>query len=473
MVPRNGKWIAVVMLVVVLCIGCAVNAAAELTVQIVQPTSDPASANANEWVTFEAVAYDDGVELDDTTVQWSWDFGDSTQSTDNPAYHVYTATGEYVATVTATVGQASATATVTVDITTPSGLSVTIDEPTPSEFPPPVSQSTTYHATAYMDGVALDDAEVQWQWSFGDGTDDSTDNPAMHSYDAAGEFVLVVTATYGGLTAVATLPLRPGANAAGVIPPTIDGFSGIYVTSKPRPQADIGGASITVDEASQVTYPMWSSDYDTWGLYRDGTWDGVEHQIGNPTRVAVNNTEPAMSQVTSCMWWVAPPVSPPVFHPGDDARIDWTFDGGSIMSFESDAVRVDRIVFAANSVQIVANARFPGQNVRTAGSGTEVTIKSKTVNIRGSRGWLEGDVTIKDEGPADGAMVQLFQNGVACGNEQMLPGHHFAFHNLVAGEQYTVKAWVTRAMRGIARGQTTQTVVRIQPADASVVLEFQ
>ena len=107
--PRNSRWIAVAVLVAVLCVGCVVNAAAELTVQLVKPVVDPGNnpvaVVTNVETTFEAVAYLDGVELEYGDVQWEWDFGDgSTHATVDPAKHTYAANGNYSATVSATLG---------------------------------------------------------------------------------------------------------------------------------------------------------------------------------------------------------------------------------------------------------------------------------------------------------------------------------------------------------------------------------
>jgi hypothetical protein len=236
MYGTNSKWVVTGILVAMLCIGCVVNAAAQLTVQIVIPPSDPFNTVVGDWVTFEAVAYQDGVELDSATVQWQWDFGDGTQSTDNPAYHFYAQTGAYATTATATVGDTSATATITGIVGLPTGLTVTITDPSPNEYPPPVDTDTTFHATAYMNGVALDDANVQWQWDFGDGTG-STDNPAVHAFVVAGTYVVEVTATVGQLTATATLPLQAGGAGQGGA-----GAQEAVVVEAPTAGAVVGGS---------------------------------------------------------------------------------------------------------------------------------------------------------------------------------------------------------------------------------------
>lgn len=92
-------------------LGAAGAATAALTVTIVQPATNPSSAEVDETVAFEAVAFNDGQELEYANVQWLWQFGDATQSTNNPTSHAYVAAGDYTVTVTATFNQAQASAT--------------------------------------------------------------------------------------------------------------------------------------------------------------------------------------------------------------------------------------------------------------------------------------------------------------------------------------------------------------------------
>ncbi|MBM3498502.1 MAG: PKD domain-containing protein, partial [Armatimonadetes bacterium] len=96
---------------------CAGPALAGLTVEIVQPETDPFTSQVDNPAFFAAVAYVDGQELPGGEVTWEWDFGDeSAHSTDNPTTHVFETVGQFTVTVTAThagqQGQDSATAIV-------------------------------------------------------------------------------------------------------------------------------------------------------------------------------------------------------------------------------------------------------------------------------------------------------------------------------------------------------------------------
>jgi len=78
------------------------GAAHALTVEIIEPPTDPFDVIAGQSYDFEAVAYDNGQQLPPQQVNWEWDFGDgSDPDTDNPTEHTFTATGQYLVTVTA------------------------------------------------------------------------------------------------------------------------------------------------------------------------------------------------------------------------------------------------------------------------------------------------------------------------------------------------------------------------------------
>ena len=188
-----------------LIVGFAGAATAELTVTLVQPSCDPFSAYVGDSVPFEAVAYEDGVELDDATVQWSWDFGDDAQSTDNPTCHTYTASGDYVVTVTATVGQSTGTATISGEVDAQT-LTVTLEgdfynEDTeqveyhlwdmtqdPDEPWALVTDNEYYASVTLSDACAASVTEVWCYDPYGNLIDDETADPPVHSLTAAGWF---------------------------------------------------------------------------------------------------------------------------------------------------------------------------------------------------------------------------------------------------------------------------------------------
>jgi hypothetical protein len=98
-----------------------------LTVQIVQPDDDPFTVAVGVAQPFEAVACVDGVELDDGTVTWNWDFGDgSDPSTDNPTAHTYADDGNFTVTVTATYNGLQAQASISA-AASPAGIEADLE----------------------------------------------------------------------------------------------------------------------------------------------------------------------------------------------------------------------------------------------------------------------------------------------------------------------------------------------------------
>ena len=97
--------IAVAVLAAMMCVGCLVNAAAGVTVQIMTPATDPFSVGADDDpIRFEAIALDEQQEDISDQVTWTWDFGDGMTSSMNPAFHIYAEGGDYTVTATATLG---------------------------------------------------------------------------------------------------------------------------------------------------------------------------------------------------------------------------------------------------------------------------------------------------------------------------------------------------------------------------------
>lgn len=117
-----------------------------------------------------------------TNVAYSWNLGDGAFGSGATIEHVYPAAGVYTATVTATnsVGQLTATTTITVDEPI-SGLTASSDSPTA------LGATTTFSATLTTG------SNVAFSWDFGDGHSATGMNPT-HSYTATGAYSVTVTA---------------------------------------------------------------------------------------------------------------------------------------------------------------------------------------------------------------------------------------------------------------------------------------
>ena len=98
---------------------CAGPVSAALTVEIIQPETDPFTTPAYEYVDFEAVAYLDSQEVPGGEVDWLWDFDDGITSEENPTDHAFENQGNYTVTVTATYGQYQDQDTITAQVGPP------------------------------------------------------------------------------------------------------------------------------------------------------------------------------------------------------------------------------------------------------------------------------------------------------------------------------------------------------------------
>jgi PKD repeat protein len=121
-----------------------------------------------------------------TNVVYEWDFGDSqTGSGANPG-HVYTNTGLYTATVTATNGRGSITNTTSVQV---------VDVPIVGLAAAASSPTLLGGATVFTASVSAG-TSVSYHWDFGDGETGSGANPS-HLYANTGLYTATVTAING------------------------------------------------------------------------------------------------------------------------------------------------------------------------------------------------------------------------------------------------------------------------------------
>ncbi|AEH60073.1 S-layer-related duplication domain protein [Methanosalsum zhilinae DSM 4017] len=138
------------------------------------------TANPTRGVAPLTVTFTDQSEY---AVNYLWDFGDGTTSTDPSPTHTYEEIGTYTVTLTVTndVGEDSAERTITV---------------TEEEILEPVAAFTAQpqEGEAPLTVTFTDQSEhaVSYQWDFGDGTT-STDASPTHTYEEAGEYTVTLT----------------------------------------------------------------------------------------------------------------------------------------------------------------------------------------------------------------------------------------------------------------------------------------
>ena len=126
----------------------------------------------------------------DTPTSWSWDFGDSSTSTDQNVTHTYTTAGTYTVNLTATNDGGSDTATYTGYITITAPLVIA---PVAS-FTSDVTTGTAPLAVQFNDTSS--NTPTAWAWDFNnDGTIDATTQNATYTYTAAGTYTVNLTAT--------------------------------------------------------------------------------------------------------------------------------------------------------------------------------------------------------------------------------------------------------------------------------------
>jgi len=133
------------------------------------------------------------VKFTDTTINspasWSWSFGDGGTSTDQNPIYEYTTAGTYTVTLIATNEAGSNTVSTTGYITV-----ATITSPIAS-FTADVKSGTIPLTVQFTDTSSY--TPTSWEWSFGDGSSSTEENPS-HTYTTAGSYSVTHTATNAG-----------------------------------------------------------------------------------------------------------------------------------------------------------------------------------------------------------------------------------------------------------------------------------
>ena len=171
-----------------------------------------------------------------------------------PFTHIYTAAGNYTASITATNGFSTTSASTVVTITaipppTPRPITATLT----SDSPTPVNQDTHLTATL-LQGTAL---PVTYTLNYGDGTPVVTGTttaatlPFVYTYTVAGSYTALITATNGFSTTSASTALTITAP-----PPTSKAITATLTSDSPTllGQATHLTATLLQDTALPVTY---------------------------------------------------------------------------------------------------------------------------------------------------------------------------------------------------------------------------
>jgi len=127
-------------------------------------------------------------DLSENATDWTWDFGDGTNSTEQNPVHTYTSAGSY--TVNLTVSNADGS-----DSEVKTGyIKVTVSSPGKpvASFSASPSSGKTPLTVAFTDKSS--NIPTKWKWSFGDGTSSTIQNP-KHKYSKTGKYTVTLTVT--------------------------------------------------------------------------------------------------------------------------------------------------------------------------------------------------------------------------------------------------------------------------------------
>ncbi|MDF1544221.1 MAG: PKD domain-containing protein [bacterium] len=172
---------------------------------------------------------------------WTWDFGDTGNSTSQNPSHTYTAAGTYTVTLTATnaFGSDGETKVGYITVTAPN-----TDPPVADFSGTPVSGDSPLNVS-FTD--ASTNSPTSWLWDFGDTGSSTAQNPS-HIYTSAGVYTVTLTATnaYGsdGVTKVDYIT---------VTTPTVDlmHVHDIQVTRESKGPNDNGRGTITIYDQNE------------------------------------------------------------------------------------------------------------------------------------------------------------------------------------------------------------------------------
>jgi len=118
---------------------------------------------------------------------WYWDFGDSTNSTEQNPVHVYSKVGKY--TVTLKVSNAAGSNT----LKKTGSITVTAPKPPAAAFTANRITGKAQLTVTFTDTSS--GTPASWNWSFGDGTQNSPTRNPVHTYSKVGKYTVSLTVT--------------------------------------------------------------------------------------------------------------------------------------------------------------------------------------------------------------------------------------------------------------------------------------
>jgi YVTN family beta-propeller protein len=130
-------------------------------------------------------------DLSENANDWNWDFGDGVNSTDQNPTHTFSAAGNYTINLTASNGNGTSSKLGTITV---------LEQEQPVY---PVANFNTNVTSGYAPlSVQFNDLSENandWNWDFGDGVNSTDQNPT-HTFSAAGNYTINLTASNGNGT---------------------------------------------------------------------------------------------------------------------------------------------------------------------------------------------------------------------------------------------------------------------------------
>jgi PKD repeat protein/C1A family cysteine protease len=179
-----------------------------------------------------------------TPTALNWSFGDGTSSTIKNPTHTYSAAGNYTVALTATNAAGSNTVTKSIYVNVANTLK------------PPVAAFSASRTSGNAPlNIAFTDRSTgtptSWNWSFGDGKYSTTRNPT-HTYSAAGNYTVALTATNSGGSNAVTKSNY--VNIANALKPPFAAFSASQISGN-------APLNVTFTDMSTGTPTSWNWNF--------------------------------------------------------------------------------------------------------------------------------------------------------------------------------------------------------------------
>ena len=185
-----------------------------------------------------------------TPTSWKWSFGDGTYSTDENPVHAYSTAGTYSVTLTDSNAAGN-------DSMTKNNYIIALQKPVADFWGSPRSGEAPLNVTFTDISTGT---PTSWNWSFGDGTYSTDENP-VHAYSTAGTYSVTLT----------------DSNAAGSDSMTKNN----YIIALQKPVADFWGSPRSGEAPLNVTFTDISTGTPTsWNWsFGDGTYSTDENPV--------------------------------------------------------------------------------------------------------------------------------------------------------------------------------------------------